>query len=71
EEALSALSSIINALGWKVDQGVIELTEEKIQPIVNAFRISQPELEASMRGSLKDAIKNVLIERAALLVTQR
>lgn len=71
EEALSALSSIINALGWKVDQGVIELTEEKIQPIVNAFMISQPELEASMRGSLKDAIKNVLIERAALLVTQR
>ncbi|MEM2273124.1 MAG: KEOPS complex subunit Cgi121 [Candidatus Bathyarchaeia archaeon] len=71
EGAISALNSITNALGWKADHSVIELTDEKTQSIVNAFRITPLELEASRRGLLKDAIKNVLIERAAILVTQR
>lgn len=71
DEALLALNSIMNALRWEADQSVIELTDEKIQPIISAFKISPLEIEASMRGSLKDAVKNVLIERAALLVTQR
>lgn len=70
-EALFALNSIVSALGWNVDQKVIEITSEKIQRIINAFKISPQELEASMRGSLEDAIKNVVIERAALLVTLR
>jgi len=49
---------------------VIELTEEKIPNIIKIFNISETELEASMRESLKEAVKNVLIERAALLITQ-
>lgn len=71
DKAILTLNSIKNALGWKVDQGVIEMTDEKIQRIIGTFKISPLELEASMRGSLKDAIRNVLIERAAILVTQR
>lgn len=71
EEALTALSSITNALEWTADQSVIELTNEKIQLIMSAFKITQEELEASMRGSMVDAVKSVLIERAALLVAQR
>ncbi|MEM1515605.1 MAG: KEOPS complex subunit Cgi121 [Candidatus Bathyarchaeia archaeon] len=70
DEALLALNSITNALGWEADQNVIELTDEKIQSIISTFKISPLEIEASMRGSLKNAIKNVIIERAALLVTQ-
>ncbi|MEM1586554.1 MAG: KEOPS complex subunit Cgi121 [Candidatus Bathyarchaeia archaeon] len=71
DEALSALNFIINAFGWEADQSVINLTDEKIPHIIGAFKISQPELEASMRGSLKDAVESILIERAALLVAQR
>jgi len=70
-EALSALGSIVKALGWEADQGVIEVSNEKVQRIIGAFKISPAELEASTRGSPEEAIKNVLIERAALLVAQR
>lgn len=70
-EALSALGSIIEALEWEADQSVIEMSDEKIRRIIDAFKISPAELEASMRGSLEGAVKNVLIERAALLVAQR
>ncbi|MEM1606592.1 MAG: KEOPS complex subunit Cgi121 [Candidatus Bathyarchaeia archaeon] len=71
EEALSMLNLISNVVGGEADQNVIELSGEKISTIINAFEISRCELEASMRGSLEEALKNVLIERAALLVTQR
>lgn len=70
-EAVSALNNISDFLGGERDQSVIELTEEKISTIVRKFNISEAELEASMRGSLKDALKSVIIERAALLVVQR
>jgi len=71
DEALIALNNILDLLGGERDDGVIELTEEKIPAIVEKFNISNSELEASMRGSLKDALKNVIIERMALLITQR
>ncbi len=71
EEAISALDRISSILGGDRDQGVIELTEEKIPIIMNAFAISNLEIEAAMRNSLKNALKSILIERGALLVTQR
>lgn len=71
EEAISAFNSISRGLGWEADQGVIELTNEKIKSIIKAFGISDQEIETSMRRSLEDAVKNTLIERAALLITQR
>lgn len=71
DEAISTFDAISSVINGEVDQSVINLNDEKISNILNAFGISNFELEASMRGSLKDALKNVLIERAALLITKR
>lgn len=71
DEAICALNNISDVLGGEKDQSIIELTDEKISNIIREFGISEAELEASMRGSLKDALKSVIIERAALLVVQR
>jgi len=70
DEAISALKEISKVINGEADQSVIDLTEEKIQGIINSFGISNLELDASMRGSLKDALKHILIERSALLITQ-
>ncbi|MEM2673970.1 MAG: KEOPS complex subunit Cgi121 [Candidatus Bathyarchaeia archaeon] len=70
DEAISTLKRLSRIINGDVDQSVIELTDEKIPVIVSSLNISSLELEASMRGSLKDALKNVLIERAALLATR-
>lgn len=69
--AIATFNYISNLLGGERDQSVIELTDEKIPGIIEAFNISRLEIEAFMRASLKDAVKSILIERAALLVTQR
>lgn len=71
DDAISTLSNILDSLGGERDKSVIELTDEKIPAIMSAFNISNSELEASMRGSIKDALKSAIIERMALLVTQR
>lgn len=71
EQALSTLNAISEIVGGEPDHSVIDLNKEKIPAIINAFKISREEIESSMRDSIEDAIKNVLIERAALLVTQR
>lgn len=71
DDAESALGNILSVLGGERDDGVIELTEEKIPSLIKAFNISSLELEAFMRGSLRDALKNAIIEKMALLVTQR
>lgn len=71
DEAFAALNNILDLLGGERDDGVIELTEEKIPFMVERFNISSSELEAFMRGSLKDALKGAIIERMALLITQR
>lgn len=71
EEALSTLNVVSGIVNGEADHNIIELNEEKMHVIIDAFGISRCELEASMRGSLESAVKNVLIERAALLVTQR
>lgn len=71
DEAISTFNAISSAINGEVDESVIGLDDKKISNIINTFGISDFELEASMRGSLKDALKNVLIERAALLMTQR
>jgi len=70
-EALSALNNILGVLGGERDQSLIELTDEKIPNIMKRFNISEAELEACMRGSFREALKSIMIERAALLVVQR
>ncbi|MEM2913370.1 MAG: KEOPS complex subunit Cgi121 [Candidatus Bathyarchaeia archaeon] len=70
-EAIATLNYISNILDGERDHYVIELTDEKISGIIETFKISKLEIDASIRASLKDAVKNILIERAALLVTER
>ncbi|MBS7634709.1 hypothetical protein KEJ34_04345 [Candidatus Bathyarchaeota archaeon] len=70
-KAIATLNHISNILGGERDQCIIELTDEKVSGVIETFKISKPEIEASIRASLKDAVKNILIERAALLVTER
>jgi tRNA threonylcarbamoyladenosine modification (KEOPS) complex Cgi121 subunit len=70
DEAIFTLKEISEIIDGEADQRVIDLTEEKIQGIINSFGISNLELDASMRGTLKDALKHILIERSALLITQ-
>jgi len=71
DEAVSAVNNISGVLDGERDESVIELTDEKVSAIMKRFNISEAELEASMRGSLRDALKSIIIERAALLVVQR
>lgn len=70
-EAIATLNYISNILDGEKDQCVIELTDKKVSSIIETFKISKLEIEASTRASLKDAVKNIIIERAALLVTER
>ena len=70
DEAIFTFNEVSKVINGEADQSVIDLTEEKMRGIINSFGISNLELDASMRGSLKDALKHVLIERSALLITQ-
>ncbi|MGC8997847.1 MAG: KEOPS complex subunit Cgi121 [Candidatus Bathyarchaeia archaeon] len=69
EAALEAMSKIV---GGHRDDSVLELSREKINAIRKAFDISDVELEAVMRGNdLEQALVNLVIERVALLATER
>lgn len=70
-EAAAIVDKISEFLKGERNHEAIELTDDKIPYIIKAFNLSNNEIEASMRGSLKEAVKNILIERAALLITQR
>jgi len=66
-ETMLRISKIIE--GEQSDE-VINLTDEKIQVLKSTFKISDAELEATLRKSKKEALTSILIERSALLVTQ-
>jgi len=69
EAALEAMSKIV---GGQRDDAVLGLSREKINAIRKAFDISDVELEAVMRGNdLEQALVNLVIERVALLATER
>ncbi len=71
QEAVKALDRIADLLRGERCEGVIELTDEKIELIKAAFEVTDLEIEATLRESQKEAVTNLLIERAALLATQR
>jgi tRNA threonylcarbamoyladenosine modification (KEOPS) complex Cgi121 subunit len=69
EAALQALSKVV---GGQRDDTVLEISREKMQAIRRAFDVSDVELEAVMRGNnLRQALVNLIIERMALLATER
>ena len=68
----AALKTIFEIVGGQRDDAVLELSREKIQAIRKAFDISDAELEAVVRGNdLEHALVNLVIERVALLATER
>lgn len=69
KSALQAISANINA---QRDDTVLELSEEKKKIIKKTFGISELELSTVMKkDNLGDALTNLVIERMALLATQR
>ncbi len=71
----SSLSSVISAMltGSIRDDGLLELTDDKVEGIRMLFEISDIELEAKVEkeDSMKEALMDLVIEHVALLVTQR
>jgi tRNA threonylcarbamoyladenosine modification (KEOPS) complex Cgi121 subunit len=72
ETLKSALSMILKNINTKNSDTVLELSEEKKRIIREKFGISDLELKTIMkRNNLEEAIINLVIERMALLATQR
>ena len=68
----AALKTIAEIDDGQRDDTVLELSQEKIQAIRKAFDISNAELEAVVKGDdLEQALINLIIERVALLATER
>lgn len=73
-EASSLLSKVSALLtGSTRDNGLLELTDDKVEGIRRLFGISDVELEAKIgkEGGEKQALVDLVIEHVALLVTQR
>ncbi|MEM2202313.1 MAG: KEOPS complex subunit Cgi121 [Candidatus Bathyarchaeia archaeon] len=72
EDVKIALQVISKIVGGYRDDTVMELLQEKIETVRKAFNISDMELGAVMRGNnLEQALVNLVIERVALLATER
>ena len=72
DNARAMLSMTCKNLRVKPDATVIELTRSKEEGIRKAFDISEAELEAVRKGDdLEAALVDLVIERMALLSTQR
>jgi tRNA threonylcarbamoyladenosine modification (KEOPS) complex Cgi121 subunit len=69
KSALSIVSKHVNA---QPDDTVLELSEEKTAKIRKTFEISDVEVESVMKkGGLEKTLIDLVIERMALLTTQR
>jgi len=72
ETLKSALTTISENINIKNDDSILELSEEKQRIIREKFGISDLELKTiTKKGDLKEALTNLVIERMALLATQR
>ena len=69
----TALEIVSQLMPGERDDGVLELTDEKVEDIRRLFGISDLELEAKLekKGLEKEALIDLVIEHVALLVTQR
>ena len=69
-KALDKVSSIIQA---EEDENILEIDDKKFETIKKLFNVSDLELEAKLerKGLEKEALKDLIIERVALLVTRR
>ena len=72
-KALAALETISGVLLAERDDSALDFTDEKIESVRKLFNISDLELGSKIekKGHEKEALQDLVIERAALLVTQR
>ena len=72
EAVMSAFSQISRIFKTKPDETVLELTSQKMRQIKKAFEFSDIELEVvANEKDVKNALVELIIERMALLTTQR
>jgi KEOPS complex subunit Cgi121 len=72
QEALAKISRRIGGVGGRLDDSVLGLSEKKMERIKRAFDISEAELETVREGDgLEKALVGLVIERVALLATER
>ena len=71
ESVKAVLSEVSKCVGEKPDDAVLEISQDKVERIREAFGITDAELEAvSEKDNGKDALVDLVIERVALLPTQ-
>ncbi|RJS84143.1 hypothetical protein CW702_02860 [Candidatus Bathyarchaeota archaeon] len=71
-DALRILRIVEDVLPGERDDHVLELTKEKTGNIIRTFGISRCEINAASRGlNEEETVKNLVIERMALLPAQR
>jgi KEOPS complex subunit Cgi121 len=67
----AVLSAVSKSINGKLDETVLELSEEKARGIRKAFGVTEKELEAVMeKNDASQTLVNLVIERIALLSTQ-
>jgi tRNA threonylcarbamoyladenosine modification (KEOPS) complex Cgi121 subunit len=67
----SFLSAVSKYVGKETDDSVIEISQEKMDTIREAFGITDAEVEAIIeKDNVKEALVDLIIERVALLSTQ-
>jgi KEOPS complex subunit Cgi121 len=67
-----ALDEVAEIIGGKIDDSVLELTPRKKRKIEKVFEISPMELNAATeKGETDQALINLVLERVALVSTQR
>ena len=73
ETVENTLTLIKNKIHAELDDSVLEISTEKTRRIRGAFGITDVELKATAnaKSKLKEAVVNLVIERMALLATER
>jgi tRNA threonylcarbamoyladenosine modification (KEOPS) complex Cgi121 subunit len=71
EQINKILLTITKKFGIKPDESVIEFSDEKKDRIIKTFEITKNEIESvQIKNDLEEAIKNLIIERMAILSTK-
>jgi len=73
EKVVKALENLSKFIQGKEDESLLEIDDRKFRMIKDFFGISDLELSAKLerKGMEKKALKDLVIERVALLVTKR
>ena len=70
KSAKLGLSTVSKLLGVEADEGVLDLSQEKIQKIKKAFEISIDEFETFSSSDFEQKLVDIVVERVALLSTK-